>query len=57
MKEKIVFSVPKEDCLVSSFHFSLSVYVHSFFDNFIKDGEMIYYHSLVPALATPQAVP
>lgn len=52
-------SIPqKESVLLKplSIHFTLSVYVHSFFDHFIKDGEMIDLLYFVLALTTLQAV-
>lgn len=41
-KKNSVFYSQERLCLDSSFLFSLSMYVHSIFDNFIKDGEKIY---------------
>lgn len=52
-------SIPKQGSVLLkplSIHFSLIVYVHSFFDHLIKDGEMIGLLYCVLALTTLQAV-
>lgn len=52
-------SIPKQESVLLkplSIHFALIVYVHSFFDHLIKDGEMIDLLYFVLALTTLQAV-